>query len=134
MRSAAAPVCAGGDLREEPWLRHRLADRLSIALVTGEKDFNRGENERWRGPLFQAIGGRSRVWTVTKLDHAIPGGDTLGEVFTWLEQDLPRRQTLARKYPSTRLSAAVPGRAEWAKAMLDEAERVVNLHLSRVGY
>ena len=39
------PVCAAGDLREESWLRQRVIDRLSVALLTGESDFNRGEVE-----------------------------------------------------------------------------------------
>lgn len=118
-----APVCAGGELRDEPWLRHRLADRLSVALVTGENDFNRAELEKLRGPLFKALGARTKVWTVPKLGHAVPGGDTLAEVFTWLEQDLPRRQALAKKYPFSRLPVEVPSRDQWSKLMLDEGKQ-----------
>ena len=35
------PICAAGDLRDESWLRQRVIDRLSVAHVTGETDFNR---------------------------------------------------------------------------------------------
>src|SRR5262245_54983593 len=33
---------AAGDLREDSWLRHRVIDRLSVAFLAGETDFNRG--------------------------------------------------------------------------------------------
>ena len=56
------PVCAGGEMREEPWLRHRIIDRLSAALVTGTSDFNRGEVERWKGTMWKDFGIRTRVW------------------------------------------------------------------------
>ncbi len=46
-------IGAGGELRDEPWLRHRAIDRLSIALVTGTTDFNRGEVERLARPIPQ---------------------------------------------------------------------------------
>src|SRR5262249_25455661 len=51
----AMPICASGDLREETWLRHRVQDRLSVALLTGQTDFNRGEVERLRGPYLTAV-------------------------------------------------------------------------------
>src|SRR5581483_11032963 len=35
------PICGSGDLRQESWLRQRAVERLSVALLTGEKDFNR---------------------------------------------------------------------------------------------
>src|SRR5262249_5944920 len=46
------PVCAAGELREEPWLRLRCIDRLSVGFLTGDNDFNRGECERFRGPML----------------------------------------------------------------------------------
>src|SRR5262245_26093216 len=66
------PICAGGDLREESWLRHRLMDRMSAALITGETDFNRGEVERWKGTMWKDIGIRTRVWVQPKMGHAMP--------------------------------------------------------------
>ncbi|MFO0929638.1 MAG: hypothetical protein U0736_21845 [Gemmataceae bacterium] len=71
------PICASGDLRQEPWLRQRVIDRLSVALLTGATDFNRGEVERLRGPYLTEVGVRSRVWTVAGMGHAIPGERTL---------------------------------------------------------
>ena len=100
------PICAGGDLREESWLRQRAVDRLSIALLTGEKDFNRGEVERLRGPPLADVGVRSKVWTQPGLGHAIPNDKTLREAFRWLQAGQPRLIALAKKYPASRIGTS----------------------------
>jgi pimeloyl-ACP methyl ester carboxylesterase len=115
------PVCAGGYPREESWLRRRVIERLSVALVTGEKDFNRAEVERFRGPYFKEVGVRSRVWAVRGMGHTTPGEGVLGEVLRWLEGGLARRQALARKHPASRLPvSAACDRASLARALLAE--------------
>ena len=117
------PVCASGDLRDETWLRHRAINRLSVALLTGENDFNRGELERFRGPLLKGLGVDAKVWVYPGLGHGIPGGATLGEVFQFLDAGAARRKKLAQKYPASRIeNDAAPTRAEWAQELLDEAK------------
>src|SRR5262249_2279406 len=112
----AVPVCATGDFRDEHWLQPRMIDRVSVALVTGESDFNRGECERFKGPWMTEMGVRTKVWVVSKLGHGIPGGTTLAEVFKWLEEGVPARQALAKKYAATRIAGnAAPNRQEQAK-------------------
>jgi pimeloyl-ACP methyl ester carboxylesterase len=115
------PICAGGELREEPWLRQRVIDRLSVALLTGENDFNRGEVERWRQPMLAEVGVRARAWTYPKLGHAVPGGKSLVEVFRWLEEGLPARRALAKKHPASRMTETV-SREDWAAALLAEGK------------
>src|SRR5262245_26898641 len=115
------PVCAGGDLREESWLRQRVIDRLSVAHVTGESDFNRGEVERWRNPMLTEVGVRSRAWTFPKLGHGVPGGKSLVEVLRWLEEGLDARRALAKKYPASRMAESM-SRDAWAAALLTEAK------------
>jgi len=115
------PVCAGGQLRTEPWLRERVISRLRIALLTGENDFNRGEIERMTQTLFSGIGVISRVWTAKQIGHAIPPGRTLDEAFAWLESGLPDRKALARRFPASRISGT-PSRSEWARKLFAEAE------------
>ena len=120
------PVCAAGDLRDEPWLRHRLTDRVSAALVTGDTDFNRGEVERWKGGMWKDIGIRTRVWVQPKSGHAMPPPATLSEVVKWLDEDADRRASAAKKSPASR--AAPDGaltREENAKAILDEAKQLL---------
>ena len=93
------PICAGGNLRDESWLRRRAADRLSVALLTGEKDFNRGEVERLRGPYLTDVGVRCKVWTQPGLGHAIPNDKTLREAYRWLQAGQPRLVALAEEVP-----------------------------------
>ncbi|OAI45749.1 hypothetical protein AYO44_12480 [Planctomycetaceae bacterium SCGC AG-212-F19] len=118
------PVCATGEFRNETWLQHRLIDRVSVALVTGESDFNRGECERYMSAWMTEIGVRTKTWVVPKMGHGIPSGATFGEVFTWLEEDLPRRRELAKKYPASQVPGnAAPPRAELAAAVLAEGKQ-----------
>ena len=117
------PVCASGDLQQESWLRHRVIDRLSVAHVTGEKDFNRSKVSRFRGPLLADVGVRSRVWVVPGMDHGIPGGEQLQEVYRWLDAGTQQRQKLGRRFPACRIPAnVVRSRDEWSGDLLAEAK------------
>lgn len=117
----AMPACAGGDLREEPWLRHRAIDRLSVALLTGSEDFNRGEVERYRGPLLEGVGVRTRVAVQQDMGHAIPNAEQLGAAFAWLEEGVAARRKRARLYPAMRVADEPPSREAAAEALLEEA-------------
>jgi pimeloyl-ACP methyl ester carboxylesterase len=120
------PVCAGGFPREESWLRQRVVERLSVALVTGQTDFNRGEVERLRGPFLKDVGVRTRVWTVPDLGHQVPGEKVIGEAVRWLEDGLAGRQALARKYPASRLLCTNDvSREALARALLAEGRKRV---------
>jgi dienelactone hydrolase len=114
------PICAAGEPREEPWLRQRVIDRLSIGLLTGDGDFNRGECERYRGPMLAGVGIRTKVWVAPKSGHAIPAA-LLPEAFQWLEDGVAKRRELAKRYPASRVAAA-PSRAESAKRLLQEGK------------
>jgi hypothetical protein len=117
------PICAAGELREEPWLRQRVIDRLSVALVSGEGDFNRGEVERFRGPLLRDVGVRTRWWVVPKLGHGMPGEDCLVEVVNWLDEKAQQRRSLAKTYPAIRIAGdQAPARAEYAGQLLSEGK------------
>ena len=116
------PVCAGGELREEPWLRHRAIERLSIAFITGTNDFNRGEVERFRGPMFADMGIRTKVTVVPKLGHGIPDSKAFGPVLEWLDKGAADRRKLAEKYSASRIDGDVaPTREEWSGDLFDEA-------------
>lgn len=94
------PIYAAGDLREESWLRQRVIDRLSVAHLTGETDFNRGEVERFRGPILASVGVRSKVWVASKTGHAIPATALLTDAVEWLDDGLPARRKLAKDFPA----------------------------------
>ncbi len=102
------PVCAAGDLREESWLRQRVQDRLSVAFITGENDFNRGEVERFRGPMLADVGVRTKVWVPRGVGHALPDSATLLEAYQWLDAEAPSRRKKARLSPASRAGGAIP--------------------------
>ncbi len=106
------PICAGGKLRDESWLRQRSADRLSVALLTGQTDFNKGEVERLWGGYFKDVGVRSRTWTQPGLGHGIPKDEVLLEAVRFLDQSAAQRSDLARRFPASRAGAAEPGARE----------------------
>lgn len=118
------PVCAGGEVRPQRWLWHRAAERLSTAFITGENDFNRAEVERYWTPILQSADIRTRTWVAPKMGHAMPGPDTLGEAFAWLEADLPRRREAAQRWPAQRIDPARPlDRQAWSEALLSEGRQ-----------
>ena len=117
------PVCAGGDLREEPWLRHRAIDRLSVALLTGSEDFNRSEVERYRGPLLEGVGVRTYVGVQDRLGHDIPDAESFAAAFAALEKGLPARVKRAKLFPNTRAADEPLSREAAAAALLEEGSR-----------
>ena len=119
----AVPVCAGEELRQESWLRQRVTSRLHVALLTGENDFNRGEVERFRGPLLSSVGVQARVWVFKGLGHGIPSGPELAEVFKWLDAGAARRKKLAAAYPASRIAGDKPlSREAWSEKLLAEGK------------
>lgn len=117
------PVCGAEKLRDDSWLRQRVTDRISVALVTGETDFNRAELENLRETMFTTVGVRTKRWTVPGLGHGVPDANTLGPVFAWLEEGAVERKRKATIYPAMRIGGdKVPSREEWAEALLKEAK------------
>lgn len=117
------PACATGELRAEPWLRLRAIDRLSVALLTGDGDFNRGEVERFRGPMLTEVGVRTKVWVFPKLGHAQPSGKDLVEVYKWLDEGAAARKKSSDRWPASRMAAqAGLTREEASAALLKEAQ------------
>jgi dienelactone hydrolase len=118
------PICASGELRGESWLRQRVIDRLGVALLTGEKDFNRAEVKRLRGPLLQGVGVTARVWVQAGMGHDVPSEKTLLEAIRWLDDSATRRQDAAKRDPASRIDgSAAPGREEQAQALFAEAKK-----------
>jgi pimeloyl-ACP methyl ester carboxylesterase len=112
----------GGDLpRNEPWLRQRLLDRLSVAWVVGAP--LKPEVEKLYQPVLSDLKVRSQVWDGGP-GRGMVADETLAEVFAWLEADLPRRQELAKRYPTARFPAdGAPSRPELANMLLTEARQ-----------
>jgi hypothetical protein len=118
-------IAAGGSapLPRLDHLRHRVRDRLSVALLAGADDPARRELELLRAPLFRDLGLRTKLWVVPKLGVALPGAPVLAQVYTWLEADLKRRREDARNRPGLAVSAdGVTARRRLAARALELAE------------
>lgn len=113
-------ICGTWSMRREPWLRQRAAERLSVAVLTGEFDFNRPELELEWFPILREHGVRSLLRVYAGMGHGTPNESQLEEVFRWLEEGLPERRRTADRYPASRLTGA-PTPDEWSTAMLQEA-------------
>lgn len=118
-----APVGGTNPLPRLDALRHRVRDRLSVAFVTGETDFNRKENEVYMAPMFADLGVRSKLWVAPKVGHAMPPAGVLSEVYAWLADDLKRRRDDAKARPGLAASPGeVPTPDKVAARQVEEAE------------
>jgi hypothetical protein len=98
-----APVCGTNPLSKLAYLRHRAEERLSLAFITGEKDFNRKENEDFMHPWMKEVGVRSKLWIVPKMGHEVPTDKVMADVYAYLKEDLKRRRDDARRFPGLTL-------------------------------
>jgi len=118
------PICAAELPRSESWLRDRIAARLSLALITGETDFNQGEVARWKGSVLTEVGIRTRVWVVPGMGHGVPDEKTLAAAYAWLEEGLADRRALAKRWPASRAGGTKsPDRTQQAELLFSEAEQ-----------
>ena len=108
------PVCGTNPLKSFPYLRHRLVDRVSVAFVTGQRDFNRSEHDQWMAPYLKELNIRTQFWVVPGMGHDIPQAEIMEEVVAWLAADLKRRKEDARARPklSLKFDEAFRGDAE----------------------
>lgn len=117
------PICGTNPPPGQAYLRHEVEERLAVALVTGEKDFNRKENEVYMAPWLADLGVPSKLWIVPKMGHEIPSAAVIDEVYAWLKADLPRRQKAVEMRPKLAVkSDEAPGGQELAKRWLDQAQ------------
>jgi hypothetical protein len=118
-----APVCGTNPIVGPAYLRHRAEERLSVAFITGAKDFNRKENEVYMYPWLQELGIRTRLWVVPNMGHAMAPSAILEQAYVWMSKDLARRRADVKKRPGLAMSAdKTPAADEQAARYLDSAE------------
>ncbi len=116
-------ICGGSPPHGLDYLRHRVRDRLSVALVSGADDFDRQESEVYLAPLLDDLGVRTRLWLVPKMGHALPPPEVLEVVHAWLEADLARRRQDVKERPGLAVAPdEVPTRKVQAERMLATAK------------
>ncbi len=118
------PIGSSGEMRNESWLRHRVINRISVAQLIGNEDYNLVELREFRGPLFDAAGVRHKLWIVPGLKHQIPGAEVLAEAIQWLDQAIDQRSAYAKQYPASRVEPnEAPDRWQQSEALYEEAEQ-----------
>jgi pimeloyl-ACP methyl ester carboxylesterase len=111
-------------LRNEPWLRDRVVERLSVALSCGELSPARIEVERWRFPALRDCEVRTKLWLTPRLAQGLPPASQIEEMFVWLEATRARRRALGATYPPARMAeGTVPAAETWAAGVVEEARK-----------
>jgi hypothetical protein len=109
-----------------PSVRQRVRERLSVAMITGERDFQRGQLADYLLSYFTDLGVRARCEVRPGRGHEMPPQASLEAAIDWLAADLPRRQTEARARPELAASAQeVPTDQQLAARVLKVAEAEV---------
>jgi hypothetical protein len=122
------PICGSYSLREEPWVRVRVAERLSVALLEGETDWLRAESEREYLPIMNAYQVRAKLITYPG-GHTTPPANVLRDAFLWVEAGLEQRRKLAERFPFS--SMAHPWTVEeWSNGLVDEGTARLATHAS----
>src|SRR5262249_49350029 len=112
------PICGSYSLRDEPWVRLRVAERLSVALLEGENDWLRVETERAYLPIMSAYQVRAKLITY-RGGHTTPPENVLRDAFLWVEAGLDQRRKLAQRFPFS--SMTYPwSTEEWSNGLVDE--------------
>ena len=116
-------LCAGQmiGLPRDASLRHRTRDRLSVALICGERDPIAPLVEFRDAHLLRGFGYRCELKIVRRLGHTMPPTEVLEQAFLWMEEGVAQRRQLAAQYPMSSISQTPP-RADWAEGLLAEAE------------
>ena len=107
---------------EDPWLRLRMRDRLSLAIIVGEREPASAWAADLEAPRFAELGVRTDVNELRRWGHRMPGAAVMEEAFRWLEKDVERRRALAARFPAAS-DGVGRSRDEWAAAALEEADQ-----------
>jgi predicted esterase len=106
---------------EEPWLLARVRQRLSLAIVCGDREPSGPLVEDLYGPWWTGAGVRVEPVILRRHGHTMPGPDVFAEAFDWLEEGVAVRREAARGLPALRIADA-PMRDEWSERLLADAK------------
>jgi pimeloyl-ACP methyl ester carboxylesterase len=113
---------ATGSLRDEPYLRDRARDRLTVVLMAGQLDAARHELERYRDPVLRDSGISGQMILVPAMAGGIPPQGVLEQALGILEMGRLQRASLAESRPAMRIAElSVPPPDAWSKALLEES-------------
>ena len=89
----------------ELWLRHQVADRLSIAIVKSRRESDR--RECFFSDVFSTLaeeaGARTELFPYSRSPRQLPAEPMLAGLIRWLDAGVEHRRGLALQFPSTRV-------------------------------
>jgi predicted esterase len=106
---------------QEPWLLERVRERLSVAIVCGDREPAGPLVEDLFGPWWEGAGVRVEPVILRRHSHTMPDAEVMESAFEWVEADVAQRRETARKYPASRIADA-PSRDQWADRLLADAK------------
>lgn len=116
-------VGSATSLRAEPWLRDRVRERLSVVLLTGNRDPNRHELQRVRAAVLKQSEINHRLIVVPEQAEGLPPSEVLDHAVAWLESGRAARLQLSKLYPATRVAeGSMPQSENYASALVEEAK------------
>ena len=120
-------LCTGRmiDLPQNPSLRHRTRDRLSVALICGGRDPVAPLVEFRDAHVLQGFNYRCEIEIVRRLGHRMPPSAVLEKAYLWMEEGVEQRRELAAQYLWSSI-AQTPSRKDWSIGLLEEAEARLN--------
>ena len=102
------------------WQRMRLAERLSVAIVSGDRDPATPWIEALESPKFQEYGVRTAVKVLARHGHTMPQAEVMEEAFEWMEQASDvRAADVKRRIGLNRVGST---REEWSTSFLNDAQ------------
>jgi predicted esterase len=108
------------------WQRVRLAERLSVAIINGDRDPAAHWAALLYGPMLEEYGVRTMNEVLARMGHTMPPADALENALRWLElatdvraHDVKRRMLLNR--------IGVSSREESSNSFLKEAQGQLRL-------
>ena len=111
-------------LRAEPFMRDRVRERLSIALLAGQGDPDRHELERVRAKVLEQSDMTYKFTLVPQLPaNTLPPPLVLDGTMAWLESNRAKRAQWAGRFPPTRIvGPGTPSPEDWAAALVEEGK------------
>jgi predicted esterase len=105
---------------DQPWLLERVRQRLSVAIVCGDREPAGPLVEDLFGPWWEAAQVRVEPVILKRHGHTMPDAEVMESAFEWLEAGVVRRRETAKLHPALRIADA-PSRQEWAERLLADA-------------
>lgn len=104
-----------------PWGRQLASERLSVAIVCGERESAAVWAKELHAAQLKGLGFRTELQLIEGMGHTMPGPAATEEAFVWLEQGLAERRA-ARRNGATPNASEATSREGVAEAALEKAK------------